>query len=93
LALLNGRTRLKTDLSFFSPHDRESVVWTSSYVHTHTHTYIYMENRTGSLMELKSGSHSSLYHFIGSSYFFFCCCFFSHMVLLFWCEVIWLLNQ
>jgi hypothetical protein len=50
------RTGLKTELRF--SHDREPVTRTGSNV------YIFGENRTGSLMELRSGSQSSEYHLL-----------------------------
>ncbi len=57
LTLLNERTGMKTDLRF--SHDREPVMKTGSNV------YIYIfENRIGSLVELRSGSQSSSYHFL-----------------------------
>jgi hypothetical protein len=69
LTLLNVRTRLKTDLRF--SHDRKPVMRSSSNV------CIYMDNRTYSLIELRSGSQSSLYHLlVGSS------CSSSHLGLL-----------
>jgi len=50
LTLLNVRTELQTDLRF-SP-DREPVIRTDSNVYMYT----FLENRTGSLTEIKSGS-------------------------------------
>ncbi len=55
----NVRTGLKTDLRF--SHDREPVQM----------CVCILENRTGSLIELRSGSQSSLYHLIGFLLFFF----------------------
>jgi hypothetical protein len=64
---------MKTDLRF--SHDREPV---QKCIHiffgrtgSNVYIFIFLENRTGSLIELRSGSQSSLYHLIGFLRFFF----------------------
>jgi hypothetical protein len=69
---LNVRTGMKTDLRF--SHDREPVKYIHIYfwrTGSNVYIYIFLENRTGSLIELRSGSQSSLYHLIGFLWFFF----------------------
>jgi len=51
--------------------NRPQVLTWSRTGSKNVYIYIFLENRTGSLIELRSGSQSSLYHLIGFLWFFF----------------------
>jgi hypothetical protein len=53
------------------------------YIYIYIYIYILLENRTGSLIELRSGSQSSLYHLLVPLILFMLLLLFSHGVALF----------